>query len=136
MVSQCKRNKEDEILVQVRSTKKPLRIDDARVPLAVSPFGAAYTTERRVRYGATLDDEQTRTIDLAGQVVSNAGMRLVVKDVSKENPVLRTLKRHSRRNMPCNALIILPCEKISSAADKAIWSGKLLLFCNWTARRS
>lgn len=126
MASQC----EDEILVQVRSTKKPLRIDDVRVPIGVSPFGAAYTTERRVRYGETLDDEQTRAIESARQVASNAGMMLLVKDVSKENPVLRTLKRLSRRNMPCNALIVLPCEKISSTLDKTGWSGKLLPFCD------
>ena len=125
MASQCKRNKEDKILVHVRSAKKPLKIDDVKVPIGVSPFGAAYRTERRMRYGATLDDEQTRAIDLARQVASNAGIRLVVKDVSKENPVLRTLKRLSRRNMPCNALIVLPCEKISSTLDKVIWGGEI-----------
>ena len=95
-----------------------------KVPASVSPFGVAFTTERRVRYGDALDEEQTGVINLARQVASNTGVKLVFQDLSKENPVLKTLKRLAGRSMPCDAMIVLPCETISSNAKGA--SEKLL----------
>ena len=120
---------DDQITVRVRSARKPLRVDQVGVPAAVSPFGIAFTMEKRVRYGDTLDEEQTRMISLARQVASEAGIKLVVEDVGKGNLVLKTLKRLAGRNTLCDATIVLPCETISSNAK---CSSERLLPCGLT----
>lgn len=105
----------DEIRLIVKSKRIPYRIETVRTPRLAGTIGTVYMNERRDLYSDSLDEEQTKALDSARELAASSGMKLVVEDTSMKNPLLRAMKRLTKRNMPCNAMLVLPCEANSSS---------------------
>lgn|SRR5487761_851284 len=105
----------DEIRLIVKSKRIPYRIETVRTPRLAGTIGTVYMNERRALYSDSLDEEQTKALDSARELAASSGMKLVVEDTSMKNPLLRAMKRLTKRNMPCNAMLVLPYEANSSS---------------------